>query len=128
MSAQQSTSYEAAVETLAGRAEQESRYGLSQWQLMWRKFLRSRAAIVGGSVALFFYLAALFANFIAPYGGDQRFTTYLFAPPNGLHWDLQTGLYIYGLETKRDPETLAMVYATDTNRKIPVQFFVHDQP
>ncbi len=128
MSAQQITSYEAATETLAGRAEQESRYGLSQWQLMWRKFLRSRAALAGGSVALFFYLAALFANFLAPYGGDQRFTTYLFAPPNGLHWDLQTGLYIYGLQTKRDPETLAMVYATDTSRKIPIQFFVHDEP
>ena len=128
MSTSESQSYEAVAGALANRTEEESRYGLSQWQLMWRKFLRSRAAIVGGSVVVLFYLIALFANFLAPYGGDQRFTTYLYAPPQGLHWDPQNGLYVYGLETKRDPDTLAMVYKTDTNRKLPVQFFVHDQP
>jgi len=128
MSTSESQSYEAVAGALANRTEEEARYGLSQWQLMWRKFLRSRAAIVGGSVVVLFYLIALFANFLAPYGGDQRFTTYLYAPPQGLHWDPQNGLYVYGLETKRDPDTLAMVYKTDTNRKLPVQFFVHDQP
>jgi peptide/nickel transport system permease protein len=128
MSTSESQPYEAVAETLASRTEEESRYGLSQWQLMWRKFLRSRAATVGGSVVVLFYLIALFANFLAPYGGDQRFTTYLYAPPQGLHWDPQSGLYIYGLEAKRDPDTLAMVYKTDTNRKLPVQFFVHDMP
>ncbi len=77
---------------------------------------------------MLFYLIALFANFLAPYGGDQRFTTYLYAAPQGLHWDSQNGLYVHGLEAKRDPDTLAMVYKTDTNRKLPVHFFVHDQP
>jgi peptide/nickel transport system permease protein len=128
MSTVQSQPYDAAPETLATRTEEEARYGLSQWQLMWRKFLRSRAATVGGSVVLLFYLMMLFSNFLAPYGGDQRFTTYLFAPPQGLNWDLQHGLYIYGLGAKRDPETLAMIFTTDTSRILPVQFFVHDQP
>ena len=128
MSTSESQSYEAVAGALANRTEEEARYGLSQWQLMWRKFLRSRAATVGGSVVVLFYLIALFANFLAPYGGDQRFTTYLYAPPQGLHWDPQNGLYVYGLETKRDPDTLAMIYKTDTNRKLPVQFFVHAQP
>ena len=128
MSTSELQPYEAVAETLASRTEEEARYGLSQWQLMWRKFLRSRAATVGGSVVVLFYLIALFANLLAPYGGDQRFTTYLYAPPQGLHWDPQNGLYVYGLAAKRDPDTLAMVYKTDTNRKLPVQFFVHDQP
>lgn len=110
-----------------GKAE-EARYALSQWQLMWRKFKRSRSAIVGGMVILLFYLTALFANFIAPYGGDQRFVEYLYAPPQGLHWDAETGLYIHGLTKKFDPETLAITYQTDTQRKIPVRFFVHDLP
>lgn len=128
MSNSESQPYEVVAETLANRAEEESRYGLSQWQLMWRKFIRSRAATIGGSVVVLFYLIALFANFLAPYGGDQRFTTYLYAAPQGFHWDPQNGLYVYGLEAKRDPDTLAMVYKTDTNRKLPVHFFVHDQP
>jgi peptide/nickel transport system permease protein len=128
MSTPQAPTYEGVAETLTSRSQEESRYGLSQWQLMWRKFIRSRAAIVGGAVVTLFYLSALFANFLAPYGGDQRFTTNLYAPPQGLHWDSQTGLYIYGLATKRDPNTLALIYQTDTTKKVPVQFLVHNQP
>ena len=128
MSTVQSQPYDAVAEQIATRTEEEARYGLSQWQLMWRKFLRSRAATIGGSIVILFYIMMLFSNFLAPYGGDQRFVTYLFAPPQGLHWDPQNGVYIYGIGAKRDPETLAMVFTTDTSRIIPVQFLVHDQP
>ena len=115
-------------EATLSRAEEESRYGLSQSQLIWRKFIRSRMAIDGGVAILLFYLVALFANFIAPYGGDQRFTDYLYAPPQGIRFDTQNGLYIYGLEKKVDPDTLLTTYKPDTTRKIPVKFFAHDQP
>ncbi len=110
------------------RAEEESRYGLSQFQLMWRKFLRSRMAIGGGIAILLFYLVALFANFLAPYGGDQRFTDYLYAPPQGLHFDTRHGLFTYGLEKKVDLDTLRTTYRTDTQRILPIKYFVHDRP
>ncbi len=122
--AEQLLAAEAQMATLAD----ESRYGLSQWQLMWRKFIRSRTAIIGGCAVILFYLIAAFANFLAPYGGDQRFIEYLYAPPHTLHWDAQTGLYIYALETTFDPETLKAVYKTNPSKKIPVRFFVHDSP
>jgi peptide/nickel transport system permease protein len=128
MSTPEASNYSEVADALATRTEEEARYGLSQWQLMWRKFIRSRAAFVGGSVVALFYLAALFANFLAPYGGDQRFTTVLYAPPQGISWDSQTGFFVYALAAKRDPETLAMVFKTDTDRKLPIQWFVHDQP
>ncbi len=128
MSVSQNQMEQALESSLLGRAEEESRYGLSQWQLMWRKFIRSRTAIIGGMAILLFYLVALFANFLAPYGGDQRFVDFLYAPPQGLQWDAQTGLFVYGREKKFDPETLAITYKVDTTRKIPVRFLVHDQP
>ena len=120
--------YELASEELLSRAEEESRYGLSQWQLMWSKFIRSRTAIIGGCAVVLFYLIAAFANFLAPYGGDQRFIEYLYAPPHRLHWDVRTGLYIYALETTFDKETLKAVYKSDASKKIPIRFFVHDAP
>jgi peptide/nickel transport system permease protein len=120
--------YEGVMSPPTLRATEEKRYGLSQWQLMWRKFIRSRTAIIGGSVVMLFYLTALFANFLAPYGGDQRYVTYLYAPPQGLHYDSQIGLHIYKLERKFDPETLLATYKPDPNQKIPVRFFVRDQP
>lgn len=108
------------------RAEEEAHYGLSQWRLMWRKFKRSKTAIIGGIFVLLFYLSALFANFLAPYGGDQRFTDYLYAPPQALHFDFQNGLYVVKLQKHFDPDTLRITYTTDDNQKFPIHFFVHD--
>ena len=122
------SAYEAQMEEIAGRAEEEARYALSQWQLMWRKFTRARTAIAGGVVILLLYLTALLANFVAPYGVNQRFIEYLYAPPQRLHLDLQRGLYVNGLETKIDQETLLTTYATDPQRRIPVRFLVHGEP
>ena len=121
-------SYEVASEALIARAEEESRYGLSQWRLMWRKFTRSRTAIIGGIFVILFYMMALFARFLAPYSGDQRYVEYLYAPPQGLHFDRQAGVYIYGLDRKFDLDTLLVTYHVNTDRKIPVRWFVHDEP
>lgn len=106
---------------------EEARYGLSQWQLMWRKFLRSKTAIIGGIMVVLFYLSAAFAPFLAPYGGDQRKVEYMYAPPQGVHFDFETGLYMLSLTKKFDPETLAITYVQGTE-KMPVRFFVHDAP
>ena len=38
----------------------EEIYGASQWQLVWRKFLKNRAALIGGLIIVLYYLAALF--------------------------------------------------------------------
>ena len=109
----------------AARAGQvEARSGLTRRQLMWRRFVRSRAAVIGGLVVLAFYVTALCANILAPYGVDQRFIDYLYVPPQGLHFDLRTGLYIYGIRKKIDPDTLLTMFSADPGRRIPVRFLV----
>ncbi len=107
---------------------QEARYGLSQWQLMWRKFLRSRTAIAGGLVILALYLSALFANFLAPYDVDERFIEYLYVPPQGLQLSPEQGVFVYGLQKHFDLETLSTTYTVDTGQKISVHLLVHGQP
>jgi len=114
---------------LAGEAQattiaDEKRYGLSQYQLMWRKFKRSRAAVVGGSLVLLFYLLVLFANFVAPFDVNHRWVEYLYAPPQGLHFDPQVGLFVYGMERKTDLDTLLTTYKPDPKVKIPLRFLV----
>ncbi len=104
--------------------EEEERFALSQYQLMWRKFIRSRTAIIGGIFVLLLYLGALFANFIAPYLGDQRFLDYIYAPPQIVKYDPSFGLYIYETERKFNIETLATSYITNKEKKIPVKLFV----
>jgi peptide/nickel transport system permease protein len=106
--------------------EEEKRYALSQWQLMWRKFKHSRAAAIGGFFVVLFYVVMVFSNFIAPYGGDQRFIEYIYAPPQGVRWNLQSGLHIYALETEIDKETLKTIYKSSAKSVVPIKFFVHD--
>jgi peptide/nickel transport system permease protein len=106
----------------------EARYGLSQFQLMWRKFKRSKAAIIAGIVVILLYLTALFANFLAPYGGDQRNTDFLYVPPMGLRFDFSTGFYVNELVKKIDLDTLLTTFTANPDKKISVQFFVHNQP
>jgi peptide/nickel transport system permease protein len=100
------------------------RIGLSRRQLVWRRFLRSRAALAGGLVVVAFYLVALFANFLAPYGVDQRFIEYLYAPPQPLHADLQTGFYVYGVQQTVNQDTLLTTFTVDPSRRVPLRFLV----
>ncbi len=108
--------------------EEDRRYGLSQWRLMWRKFTRSRTAIIGGILVLLFYLSALFANFLAPYLGDQRYVQFLYAPPQAVHFDPSIGLYVYSIKRSVDPNTLETSYTLNTDQKVPVKFFVKGEP
>lgn len=68
------------------RQEDESRYSLSQWQLMWRKFVRNKAAVTGGVVILLLYLMALFADPIAPYTLTTRFRDRVYVPPQRIYF------------------------------------------
>ena len=104
--------------TVAGRI------GVSRRQLVWRRFLRSRAAVASGLVVVAFYLVALFANFLAPYGVEQRFIEYLYAPPQRLHFELRTGFYVYGVQQTVNPDTLLTTFAVDRRRRVPLRFFV----
>jgi peptide/nickel transport system permease protein len=107
---------------------EEARFALSQFQLMWRKFKRNRAAIIAGVVVILLYLVAIFANFLAPYGGDQRNTEFLYAPPQLLKFDFSTGFYLDALDRNINLDTLLTTYVPNPDRKIPLHFFVHDDP
>ena len=106
------------------------RYSASQWRLMWRKFIRNRAAIVGGVVILCFYLAALLANFIAPYALDTRHRNNIYMPPQRVRFfhDGRFQPYVYAVELSIDRRTLRKVYEPDTERIIPLRFFARGEP
>src|SRR5207237_1202283 len=63
----------------AATAEEEARFGRGQLELIWIRFVRNRAAMIGGGVVIVLYLIAAFANFISPYDADQRFDLAIYA-------------------------------------------------
>jgi peptide/nickel transport system permease protein len=106
---------------------------LSQWQLMWRRFKRSRAALVGGIIMATFYLGALFANFLAPYQLETRFTKHIYAPPNlprfiDVEGQFHLRPFIYEMKQTINRTTLEISFDLDTSVRQPIYFFVKGDP
>jgi peptide/nickel transport system permease protein len=119
---------EPAVDPRSGKSLEEV-YGASQWRLIWRKFRRNKMALIGGTVILLFYLGALFANFLAPYGLTERFTKYIYLPPQRVHLFNEGKLqpFVYDLQQEFD-ETLQRRYVKDPEKKTFIQFFAQGEP
>jgi peptide/nickel transport system permease protein len=110
-----------------GLTADEAHYAASQWSVMWRRFLRNRAAVVGGVIVLVYYLVALFAGFVAPYGLQTRFTNQVYLPPQQVHLfdDGQFRPFVYEVTTEFNAN-LQRVY-TPTENKLYLQFFTRGE-
>jgi len=116
-----------------GKKEQVSTeeriYLVSQWQLMWRKFIKHKLAIFGGVVLLIFYVAAIFCQFLSTQDINKRHTNYIYCPPQRLHFFSENGFhfrpFVYGIEEKLDLKTFHRKYLEDKNKRHSIYFFVH---
>jgi len=123
------TSEDLEPEDLAGQKSLEAIYAASQWQLIWRKFIRNKVAILGGIVILLYYLAGLFAGFVAPYTLSTRFIKYIHMPPQRVHFfnDGKFQPFVCDLDLTID-ENLRKIYEPNCDRRIPLEFFSHGEP
>ncbi len=119
---------EPAVDPRTGKPLEEV-FGASQWQLMWRKFIRNKAAVAGGIVIVIFYLCALFADFLAPATLTTRYTKYIYMRPQMVHFFNEGKFqpYVYDLQQKFD-ESLRRYYILDPEKKTPLKFFAKGDP
>ena len=76
------------------------------------------------------YGLAIFADFIAPYDVNIKFTSYLNTQPQTIHFIGAGGLrpYVNGFTRTNDPVSLAFIFKPDPNVKSPLQFFVRGEP
>ena len=119
---------EPAIDPRTGKPLEEI-YGASQWQLIWRKFIRNKAAVIGGVIILLFYLAALFADFLVPYTLTTRFTKHIHIPPQAVHLfnEGKFDPFVYDLQQQFD-ENLRRVYTQDPEQKTALVFFAQGEP
>jgi peptide/nickel transport system permease protein len=115
------------------RREDEQYFQASQWQLIWWKFRKHRLAVIGSGVIVFLYVLVLFCEFISPYETTTRFSKYLFAPPQKLHFvhpeqGFRLRPFVYDLERQTDPETFRRYFIEDRSKTFDVRFFVHGEP
>lgn len=112
------------------RTKQEKKddkyYYASQWSLMLRKFRKHKLAMASTYLLLFFYLVAIFGNFVAPQGTEQYDGKYVNCGPTPVHLFHEgklVGPFVYGLKTERDPETFMLIFAEDTEQVYRLKFF-----
>lgn len=127
-----------AEDVIAGTAQQakqqaqadEKRYALSQWRLMWRKFVRNRAALAGGIVIVSLYVTSIFAGFLAPYTLTTRFRDRIYQPPQSVHFfdNGRFAPFVYGVKTGLNMETLERISETDRSIKYPMRLLVQGEP
>jgi peptide/nickel transport system permease protein len=102
----------------------------SQWQLVWWAFRRHRLAMAGLVVTVIMYIVAVIPGFFAVNDPSQQNARAAFYPPQALHvidtsedgsWSVRP--YIYPYVLKRDPKTLAAIYAQDRTHKVYLKMF-----
>ena len=109
---------------------EEKIYALTYWQLVWRKFRRNSAALLGGIILLIFYFSmVIFPEFFAPYHLEHIFIEYIDAPPQRIHFIDKDGKFhlrpfVYRLTGAIDPNTFKRVYVEDKSEIYPIYFFV----
>lgn len=106
----------------------------TQWQLIWERFRRNKLAVASVWILILLYLAAIFAEFIAPVDSQHFNARYTYAPPQQLHfidtddagnWSFR--LHVNGYQSEVDPQSLARKFVIDPEEKIDINFFGEGQ-
>jgi len=111
----------------------ETLYTASQWRLMWWRFQQHKVALISIVVLIIAYLIAIFAEVAAPHDPNRFSARWVLAPPMPLHFIDEAGQFhlrpfVYGLQSRRDPETLAMIVVPDKSLVYPLKLFVKGDP
>ncbi|MFZ6031230.1 MAG: ABC transporter permease [Chloroflexota bacterium] len=110
-------------------AQADRMFAASQWQLMWRKFRRNKAALIGGVSILLFYLVALLGDFISPYTLTTRFRNHILMPPQRVYLFDNGALRPHVLDMDLEIDAnLRKNYAPNPNEKLYLQFFARGEP
>lgn len=112
------------AQALRRRAGSHESYG----ELVWRKFRRSKVAIVGGLIVLGLFMMAIFADFFSPYNPVALNMRDAFTPPTQIHFIDSAGRFhfqpfVYKRVQKLNPD-MTSTWVDDVKIRYPINFFV----
>jgi peptide/nickel transport system permease protein len=109
-------------------AELQAEEHESYFNLVWRRFRKSKIAIVGGLMVLTLIVLALFSDFFAPYDPVKLDMRNGYIPPHRVHFiDAEGKFYLRPFVYRWTQVFDANFFATwveDTSERYPVRFFV----
>jgi peptide/nickel transport system permease protein len=101
----------------------------SYFQLVSRRFARSKVSLVGGALVLILVLLAALADFFSPYSIYQIDLQSTFIPPQVVHFVDHEGTFhwrpfVYNYTYTLNPKTFQVYWAEDTSKIYHINFFV----
>lgn len=108
---------------------EEKYYTASQWQLMWRKFMKHKLAMLGCSILIIFYIVSIFCEFFSSQDVYKYSVKYIYSPPQRIHFFDERGKFhfrpfVYKIRQELNPTTWKRNYTEDKTTKYPIYFFV----
>ena len=106
----------------------EDYYLASQWTLMGRKLRRHKLARISMLILGILYFAALFGQFIAPYGLEEFDGLYRNSAPTKIYWIHEgeyVGPYVCKLEKTINKTDFSVTITEDITEYYPIELFVH---
>ena len=126
-SARPPTTQPPATADQTGEGFDESYFVASQWQLMRRKFVRHKLALVGLMVLAVLYFVAVFAEFFATQDIAKRNSEHIYAPPQRIRFFSDQGFslrpFVYPLRLELNMETFRKNYHADKTRRSYIRLF-----
>jgi peptide/nickel transport system permease protein len=97
--------------------------------LVWRKFRKSKIAIVGGLITIMLVFMAIFADFLSPTDPVTPNMQYAYSRPQRLYFISSDGQlhlrpFTFTQQQVLDPATFLPRWEPDLTRPYPIQFFV----
>jgi peptide/nickel transport system permease protein len=101
----------------------------SYFELVWRRFRRSKASIFGAALVLILTMLAVFAEFFSPNPIRGINLQASFIPPQRVHFFDESGKFylipfVYDFEYEMDVTTFKVTWKENKNKPYPIKFFV----
>ena len=102
----------------------------SYFELVWRRFRRSKVSIIGGLMVLTLIILALFAEFFSPKSLYEIDLQSSFMPPQKVHFlDAEGNFhwrpFVYNHALDMDMTTFRSIWSEDTSKIYEIKFLVH---
>jgi peptide/nickel transport system permease protein len=99
----------------------------SQRKLIWRRFRKHKAGVIGGWVVLVLYAVVFLGEFLAPHDVNHRYYQYVHLPPQRVHFIRPDGFhlrpFVHGIKGTLDRRTGIKHYTEDATRIYPIYLF-----
>ena len=115
------------TETQPSAVEQKEEHE-NYYQLVWKRFKKSKIAIIGGFMTLALIILAGFSDFFSPTDPTKLNMRQAFQPPQRVHFIDAEGKphlrpFVYNLVFEYHPKTFERIWREDTSRRYGVKLF-----